>query len=262
MNVYLFELKAMLKSAVIWIVSLLATFFIFLVGFYPVFEDSAEDMKKILEGFPPAFADAFGMGVVNIFNYTGYYTFCFEYIALVGAIMAIAITIACFGREKRSKCVDFFLTKPLNRKKIFFYKLLSILTTLIITNIVCVSLSMILFHKHDIKENALAASLALLLTQLVFVSFGIMTVTFTKKIRSVSGAATAFGFGAFICSALSNIIDEDWIQFLAPFKYFSPGSLFEHGHFDSKLVWCAAFIIIAGILASFLAFIKSDAHAV
>lgn len=261
MNVFLFELKSMLKSTVIWIMSLLATFLVFLVGFYPMFEESAEDMKKILEGFPPAFAEAFGMSV-NLFNYTGYYTFCFEYIALVGAIMAIAISIACFGREKRSKCVDFCLTKPLSRKKLFLYKLLSVLAVLVITNAIGISFLMILFNKHDVKENALAASCALLFTQLVFVSFGIVSATFAKKIRSVSGAATAFGFGAFICSALSNIINEEWMRFLAPFKFFSPGSLFEDGQFDRKLVWWAVFIIVAGILASFYKFIKSDAHAV
>jgi ABC-2 type transport system permease protein len=235
-------------------------------GIYPVFYDSMKDVVRMLSGYPPEFAAAFGFNVSDLFSYGGFFGFVYGYIAVIGAIMAVSLSVSTFAREKRSKCVDFLLTKPLSRGKIFIAKLLSNLTILVVTNIFFVTAVIILYYSTN-QDISLAGKLilavyGLFFTQLVFLAIGIFFATFAKKVRSVSGIATAFGFAGFILSALVNILKEESVRFIAPLKYFDPIAVFSTGGFELKYVVTAVIISVACIVISYLKFRNSDAHAV
>lgn len=266
MNIFLFELKAQIKTFIIWTSVLLLTYTVFFEGIYPIFYDSLEDVLKMLSGFPPEFAAAFGVNITDMFSYSGFFSFCFMYISIIGVIMAITLTVSAFAREKRSKCADFLLTKPIIRRDIFKAKLLSNLVLLIISNIIFTAGAVVLY----LSENAdgaltgkfIIAASGIFFTQLVFLSVGIFYAVFTKKVRSIAGAATAFGFGAFILSALVNILEEEALFFIAPLKYFEPASVFSSGAYPTKYVIAAVIIFTVLTCLAYIKFCKSDAHAV
>lgn len=265
MNIYLFELKKQLKSFIVWTSVILVVLFVYMGSVYPVFAESVDDVKKMIEGFPKEFSAAFGIDIVTMFTYRGFFGFTFVYLALVGAIMAVAIAISTFAREKRSKCSDFILTKPVRREKIFLSKLLSNVTLLAITNILFVALSMIMYAANSDGENSslfFLASCSLFFVQLVFFSIGVLIAVLLKKVRSVAGIATAVGFSAFIISALSNIIEEKALDYISPLKYFEPAKLFENGNYETGYIVMAIIVFVVCIGISFIKFCKSDAHAV
>ena len=266
MNIYLFELKAQIKNFVIWTIVILFSYFIFMFGMYPIFYDSMKTVIQMLSGFPPEFAAAFGFNISAISSYGGFFGFVFGYIAMIGAIMAVSLTVSTFAREKRSKCADFLLTKPISRGNIFFAKLLSNLTVLVATNIIFVAAVIMLFRGANQDESIIGkfilAACGLFFTQLVFLSLGIFFATNAKRVRSVSGIATAFGFAGFILSALVNILKEEAVRFIAPLKFFDPIPVFTAGGFELKYVVTAAAITIACIVISCLEFCGSDAHSV
>ncbi len=54
MNIYLFELKAQLKSFLIWTAVIVLALILLMAGMYPVFYESLDDITAMLKNFPPA----------------------------------------------------------------------------------------------------------------------------------------------------------------------------------------------------------------
>ncbi len=254
MNIYIFELKAQLKSLIVWTLSILLIQVLFMSGMYSTFVASRDAVEAALQGMPPMFVAAFGLHLDTIFSFGGFYSFVFTYIALFGAIMAASMSIAVFAREKRAKCTDFLLTKPVGRARIFASKTLAVVTLLLITNVLFVAVTILLFSTSEQSSTSIGtviwASCALFFTQAVFAVIGRFYAVFAKKVRSVSGAATAIGFAGFILSALQSILEKEELRYIAPLKYFDTASVFVDGGFEVKYVLTAVIVIVVlGALA-------------
>jgi ABC-2 type transport system permease protein len=170
--------------------------------------------------------------------------------------------VSAFSREKRSKCIDFLFVKPVKRSRVFLSKLLSCVMLIVITNILFVIFAVIAYNANNQDPGGLGkmvlASLSLFFMQLTFMSMGILYATFAKKVRSVSGIATAFGFAGFILMALHSLIKEEIIRYISPLTYFNPGTVFLTGSYDTKYVITAAVVSIACIALSYIKYCKSD----
>ena len=266
MNIFRFETKSLFKSFLIWAVSLLAMFLLFVAAFYGAFIDSKDAVKKALESLPPAFALIFGISINTIFTFGGFFQFIYTYISLVGAIMAVSFALSAFAREKRSKCVDFLLVKPVERSRVFVYKLLSCLSLIALTNLLFIGCTVIAYTVNGQPASGMGrvilSSLSLFFTQLVFLCLGLLYATFARKVRSVSGTATAFGFAGFILMALYSLIKEEIVRYVSPLMYFNPGTVFLTGRYETKYVITAAIVSAACIALSYVKYCKSDTQAI
>jgi len=258
MNIFLYELKSQLKSVFLWTFFLLLFFFAYVFGIYPIFQDSMQNIKQMVSGFPPGFSKAFGFDLLSMFQYSGFYTFLFQYLALLGAIMTAYFTVSIFGEETKSHCQDFLFTKPIKRAHIFFLKLFSVIGLLVISNLFYIISALLLFQKYDTKKHMILASLCLFFTELVFVGCGIFYTVFAKKIRSISGIACAFGFIAFILGAMTRIINETYFYYLSPFSFFDPGVLWKQNHLKISYVIWAVILFFTQIAISFFYYCKKD----
>ncbi len=263
MNVFLFELKAQLKSFIIWTAVLIIMLLVFMAGVFPIYKESANDITAIMQNFPQGFLEAFGFSVSTMFSTGGFYGFTYGYTGLVGAIMAVSIALSVFAREKKAKCVDFIMTKPVFRSRIFLYKLYACLAFITAANILYFLVSVLIFAANsDVSagQGALAAC-SLYFTQLAFLSLGILLSVLFKHVRSIPGIAAAAGFSAFILNAMVNIIDEDWVRFFAPLKYFDAADVFFKGGFDVR--FCLTGIILTALcfLYSYYRYAHSDIKA-
>jgi len=263
---FLFETKTQLKSFLVWAASLIGMFLLFVAAFYGAFMDSKEAIKQALESLPPAFALIFGISMNTIFTFGGFFQFIYTYIGLIGAIMAVSFALSAFAREKRSKCVDFLFVKPVHRSSVFAYKLLSCFMLIIVTNLLFVGCAVVSYTVNNQASSGIGrlilASLSLFFMQLVFLSMGILYATFAKKVRSISGTATAFGFAGFILTALHSLIKEEMIRYVSPLTYFNPSTVFLTGRFETKYVITAAAISIACIALSYVKFCRSDTQTI
>ena len=266
MNIFWFECKTQLKSFFIWTLSILAMFSVFLTTFYDAFMKSRGAVEKALENLPPAFAAAFGVSVDTMFTFNGFFQFIYTFIGLVGAIMAVSFALSSFSREKRSKCVDFLLVKPVERSQVLISKLLCCLLYIVLTNILFVAATVIAYTAHGETGlgmgKVILASSSLFFLQLVFLSIGILYATLAQKIRSVSGMATAFGFAGFLLMALHSLTKEDILLYISPLTYFSPADVFSSGRFETKYVVAAALVSVVCVTVSYVKYCKSDTRAI
>ena len=266
MNIFVYETKTQLKSFLVWSFSLLTVFLVMDIAFYGVFIESKSAVESALNSLPPAFSAVFGVEIDILFSYGGFFQFIYTYIGLVGAIMASSIALSAFSREKRSKCVDFLFAKPIGRGQIFAAKLITCLTLIIVINILFVITSIIAYSVNGQDSTQFGtlvlASLSLFFMQLVFMSIGILYAILSRKVRSVSGTATALGFAGFILMALYSLIKEDFLRYISPLTYFNPGTVFQEGGFEIKYVVAAVILVMVCIVWSYLKYCKSDTQSI
>lgn len=265
MNIYLYEMKSQARNFIIWTVSMLLTMVLFMGGMYPIYANSAVEIEKMMEGFPKGFLEVFGFNIENMFSYQGFYSFSYVYIGIVAAIMAVSVSLSIFGREKKMKCLDFIFTKPVSRAQLFLMKTMAALSIVVATNVIFIVGNLIAFYQNGQKSEGLGqfvlASFSVFFTQLVFISIGAFLGTFMKKIRSVSGIATAAGFISFILTALANLTGKEEINYISPLHYFDPAVLVKTGHYETKFIIIAVLVVAFCMGTSYIRYCKGDVHA-
>jgi len=262
MNIFRFELKRAWVGALIWSLVLTGLLCGLITGALPAFMESRVAVENMLKSFPPAFAAAFGLQMDNLFSFGGFYAFGFLFYSLFGAIMSSGIGLDLFSREKREKCMDFLLTKPRGRSRLFAEKLLASLTMIVASNVLFIAASLALYRAYApqpmMLERALLAASSLLWMELLFFAVGTCIAVFAKRVRSVSGLSTAIGIGGFLLSALQSMLEEEKLNFINPFKYFDTAKAFFDGAFELKYALTGAVITIVLMVAAYVRYTRAD----
>ncbi|MGE5225083.1 MAG: ABC transporter permease subunit, partial [Omnitrophica WOR_2 bacterium] len=105
MNIFFRELKANLKSLIIWSVIIFLLIMIAVAKFSAFASDP--QMLKILDSLPPAMLDALNMRAFNLTTLSGFYGLMFIYFGLMGAIAAAMWGSDIISKEERDKTVEF-----------------------------------------------------------------------------------------------------------------------------------------------------------
>ena len=265
MNMYLHELKAYRKSTIIWTCSLVLLTILFL-SMYPAISKDAADFKKLLEGYPEALKKAIGLSIDGFFTLLGFYSYVFMYVVLCGSIQAMNLGTSIISKEVRDKTADFLLTKPVTRSHIMTAKLLAMLTSLAITNVVYFIAAMLM--ATTIKTATFSVkiffmiSITLFFVQLMFMALGVIISVIFPKIKSVLPITLGTVFGFFIIGMLSSTIGDKASRFLIPFKYYDTGYIIKNSSYEVSFIIIEILFIMATIFASYVIYAKKDIHAV
>ena len=265
MNIYLHELKAYRKSTIIWSCSLVLLIILFL-SMFPSFSKDATDVKKLLEGYPEAFRKAIGLSLDTLFTLLGFYSYLFVYVGLCGSIQAMNLGTSIISKEVREKTADFLLTKPVTRKAIMTAKLLAILTSLVITNVVYLVAAIIMATAVKTEAFSLKIfimiSITLFFVQLMFMALGVIISVLFPKIKSVLPISLGTVFGFFMLGMLSTTTSTDIWRFLIPFKYYDTAYIIKNSNYETSFIIVEIVFIVVTIFASYLIYDKKDIHAV
>jgi ABC-2 type transport system permease protein len=264
MNIFLHELKAYRRSTITWILSLAGLMIVFL-SIYPVFSNNVADMQKMLDSFPEPVKLALGISLINIGTILGFFSFTFIYSMLVAAIQAMNMGTSILSKEVREQTADFLMTKPVSRARIMTMKLLAVLTSLIVTNIIYIAVSLAMIGTvntaaYDMKAFMLIA-LTLFFVQLIFTAIGVLISVIAKKIKSVISISLSVVFGFFIIGMLGDVIGQDKVRYITPFKYFDPSYIIKNGMYETQFAVLGAVIVIAAIAAGYRIYMRKDIHA-
>ncbi|KAB5606309.1 ABC transporter permease subunit [Bifidobacterium jacchi] len=268
MNVYLFELRALLRSFLIGLAALLGVAVLMLAGAYPIYRDSQASVQQVIDGFPPQFAALFGVND-GIFSFGGFYRFSSLYFMLIMAIMAAAWGLAAFGREKRAKTTDFLFTMPASRIHIYAAKLAACLTLVIVAGLLFLATVAVLYGRFGDDPTATAiplprlllAAASLLGVGVLFAAFGALTAVLLRRIRSVSGIATALGVLGFMLVSLPEMTGDDKYRIIAPFTWFNMAEALDHGRYEAGYLTLAATVAVVCVTAGLVAYARGDVRA-
>ena len=268
MHVFLFELKSQLRPFLIGTVTLLAVAVLLLAGAYPIYRDSKSSVEQVIDGFPPQFAALFGVND-DVFSFGGFYRFSSLYLMLTMAIMACAWGLTVFGREKRAKATDFLFVMPMPRRAIYAAKLAAGLTMVVVASLAFLAAVALTYTRF--RDDPTATSIALprlilaasslLGVGVLFLAFGALTAVLLRRIRSVSGIATAFGVFGFMLVSLPEMTGEDKYRIISPFTWFNVSEALDHGRYEAGYLALAAVVAVACLAAGAVAYVRGEVRA-
>ena len=263
MNIFFRELKANLKSLLIWggIVILFVV-----VGFskFSAYEGNPE-MLAILDQMPPAMLSAFNFEAFNLTTITGFLGVMFNYFALLLSIAAAMWGSDIISKEERDKTVEFSLTLPVTRSRVVTAKIFAALVN-------CIALLLITWgaaiagaaqYQPDSEFfNFLSLiMLAFFTMQLIFLAVGIFLGCAMKQYRRASSIALALLLGTYFLSIVSGLNENlEFLKYFSPFKYFNPATLLHDSKIDLTFIWLSAGIVAVLLVGAYVSYSRRDLY--
>ena len=262
MNIYRQEFKMNLRSVITWSVAVTVLIIIF-VSLFSSFAQDAALLNEMMANFPEELLAAFGMTGVDMATILGYFSLAFLFVQICLAIQAANYGFSLVSIEEREWTADFLLAKPVGRTQILTSKLLAVLSSLILTDIVvwissyvCISL-----FKGDATYETSSLMLLLLSIvpfQLFFLAVGLVVSLLVKRVRSVTPYAMALAFGMYVLSAFGDLLGEVALEKITPFKHFEPNYIVQHGAYDLPLVLISVAVIVISLVGSYVLYARRD----
>lgn len=263
MNIYLRELRANLKSLLIWS-GIMVLLILMAVAKFTAFTGDPKTIE-MLDSMPAGMLDAFGMRAFNLTTLTGFYGVMFVYFGLMAAMAAALWGSDIIAKEERDKTVEFSLVLPVSRNRVVTAKALAALTNCVLFVLVTWGASLIAvrsFSPDAAFYRYLALQMqALFALALIFLAIGLLLGCAMKRHRRAGTVAVSLILGAYFVSVISSMQqDLAFLKWITPFKYYDAAELFRAGRLDAAFVALSAAIIVACVAAAYWAYNRRDLY--
>lgn len=263
MNIFLRELRANLKSLVIWSVIILLLVMIATAKFSAFAGDP--EMLKMLDAMPPALLDALNMRAFNLTTLSGFYGVMFIYFGLMSAIAAAMWGSDIIAKEERDKTVEFSLVLPVSRSRVITAKALAALVNCVAFVLITWVVSLVAVRSynpdqtfHDFLALEMQAMLAI---GLIFLAVGLLLGCAMKQYKLSGSTAVGIILVTYFMSILSGMQESlDFLKYFTPFKYFDAGELFRRGQMDGTYLLLSAVIIGVCVAAAYWVYNRRDLY--
>ncbi|MCK5155491.1 MAG: ABC transporter permease subunit, partial [Spirochaetales bacterium] len=255
MNIIKRELRANMKSLLIWICCIAAIIFMMMSEFSAYYNNP--EMTAILDSMPKALMEAFSLDSANLTTVSGFVSMTSTYFSIMLGIYAVLLGNSIIAKEERDKTVEFFLTLPVTRQKVIFSKLISAVINCISIN-AATGLVIYITSVEYTPDSAFYKFLGLMLftifiIQMIFLSIGMLLAAIIKRYKKSGIYAVSILLITYILSILVGISDKiDFMKYLTPFKYFEAGSLLNKGRLDTVFLLLSLGIIAVSMAGTFI----------
>lgn len=263
MNIFLRELRANLKSLIIW------TAIVGLLIFMAVTKFSAfagdPEMVGMLDSMPPALLTALSMNSFNLTEISGFYGIMFIYFGLMAAIAAAIWGSDIISKEERDKTVEFSLVLPVSRNRVVTAKALAALVNCIAFAGFTWLISLFAARTYNPDANFYSflrlEMIAMFLIELIFLAVGLLLGCAMKRYKLAGATAISIILTTYFVSIVTALSkDLDFLKYFTPFKYYDAGALFRDGHFEGLYLLLTAAIIVVCTAAAYLTYNKRDLY--
>ena len=263
MNIFLRELRANLKSLIIW--SVIITLLIMIaVAKFSAFAGDPQ-MLAMLDSIPPAMLDALNMRAFNMTTLSGFYGVMFIYFGLMGAIAAAMWGSEMISKEERDKTVEFSLVLPVSRSRVVTAKALAALVSCVAFVLITWGVSLAAVRSYNPDRaffDLLALEMqAMFMIELIFLAFGLLLGCAMKQYKRSASTAVGIILATYLISILSVMQEKlDFLRYFTPFRYYDASELFRSGRLDGGYLLLSAAIIVACVAGAYLAYRRRDLY--
>ena len=175
MTIYIKELKQSFKSLCIWTASI-GFMMLVCILLFPQMKSEMDSVSSIFANMG-GFTAAFGMDKLSFGEIMGFYGVeCGNVLGIGGGFFAALTGISALAKEEKEHTAEFLLTHPVSRFSVVTQKLLSVLTQIVILNLVVVGVSLI--STATIGENPAMKQFILLHTAYLIMQIEIACICF------------------------------------------------------------------------------------
>jgi ABC-2 type transport system permease protein len=263
MNIFFRELRANLKSLLIWC----GVMFLLVMVAVAKFSAFAGDpsMLAMLDAMPKALIDAMSLRAFNLTTLIGFYGLMFLYFGLMGGIAAAMWGSDMISKEERDKTVEFSLVLPVSRSRVITAKALAALTDCVLFVLVTwvVSIVAVQSYKPDqaFYDFLTLEMEAMFVMELIFLSIGLLLGCAMKRYKLSGSTAVAIILVTYFLSVMSGMQEKlDFLKYFTPFKYFDAGELLHAGKMNGTYLLISAGIIVVCVAAAYWTYNKRDLY--
>lgn len=263
MNIFLRELRANLKSLLIWSVIILALIGIG-VSKFSAFAGNPE-MLAILDSMPPAMVDAVNLNAFNLTTLEGFYGIMFLYFGLMAAMAAALWGSDIISKEERDKTVEFSLVLPVSRNRVITAKALAALVNCVAFVLITWAISQVTVRSYNPDpgfNRFLALEMqAMFMIELIFLAIGLLLGCAMRQYKRSSASAISVILVTYFLSLISGMQESlENLKYFTPFKYFDAGEFFRTGQLDGKYLLISLAIIVASLGTAYWAYNRRDLY--
>lgn len=263
MNIFLREVKANLKSLLIWSGIIILLILMANAKFTAFADDPAT--VKMLDSMPPALLDALSMRNFNLTTVSGFYGVMFVYFALMAAIAAAMWGSEIISKEERNKTVEFSLVLPVSRSRVVTAKALAALVNCILFVLITWGASLVAtrsFSPDQAFYKFLALEMqAMFVIELIFLSLGLLLGCAMKQYKLSGSTAVGIILLTYFMSIVSVLNENlDWFKWFTPFKYFDANEMYHSGALDGTYLLISAGIIVVCLVGAYLIYNRRDLY--
>jgi ABC-2 type transport system permease protein len=263
MNIFRRELKANLKSLIIWS----GIVFLFtVVGFskFSAYYNNPE-LLAILDTMPKALLAAFSMKAFNLSTITGFVGLMYTYNALMLCIAAVMWGSDIISREERDKTVEYSLTLPIPRSRLITWKTLTLVVNCVVLNLVAwgsITAMAVQYHPDSNFAPFVALTMvAIFVMQLIFLAIGVFLGAALKRYKQAGSLAVSVLLITYIFSVLTGLSkDLDFLKYFSPFKYFDPVQMLNTSEININYILLSVGIIVVCMIGAYVAYKKRDLY--
>ena len=263
MNILVRELKANIKSLIIWgviVVLLIAVGFSKFSAYY-----NNPEMLAILDELPSAMTWALNLQAFNLTTISGFYGIMFTYFALLLSISAAMWGSDIISKEERDKTVEFALTLPVTRSKLITAKTVAAVINCIALLLITWGITLVSSQSYqpdrDFYEFQTLGMLALFIIQMIFLAVGVFLGCAMKQYKRAGSVAVSLLLGTYFISIISSLNKNlEFLKYFSPFKYFDPATLLHESKLDMLFVGLAAGIIAVSLVGAYFTYSKRDLY--
>jgi ABC-2 type transport system permease protein len=262
-NIFFHELKANLKSLLIWCGVMLMLVLVGTAKFSAYYNNP--DMLKILDSFPKAMLDAMSLKAFNLTTLVGFFGIMLIYYAMLGGIAAAMWGSGMISKEERDKTVEFSLVLPVSRSRVITAKALAALVSCVIFVLITWGGSLVASQSYSPDKafyNFLTLEMeAMFMVELIFLAVGLLLGCAMKQYKLSGSTAVWIILTTYFLSIATGLQkDLDFLKYFTPFKYFDAAELFRVGHMDGTYLLLSAVIIVVSVVAAYWIYNKRDLY--
>ncbi len=263
MNIFLREVRANLKSLLIWS-AIVLLLIVMAVAKFSAFAGDPE-MLNMLDSMPPALLAALSMQAFNLTTISGFYGVMFVYFALMSAIAAAMWGSEIISKEERNKTVEFSLVLPVSRSKVVTAKALAALVNCVLFVLITWGGSLLMVKQYNPDPafyDFLRLEMAgLLMIALVFLAVGLLLGCSMKRYKLSGSTAVGIILTAYFVSIVAVMNEKlEFLKYFTPFRYFDAGEMFRTGKLDGAALGISAGIIVVCLVAAYWIYNKRDLY--
>lgn len=261
MNIFKREIKACRRSFIIWTVSLI---FLIISGLseYSAYSKTGGSLEEMLMSMPESLQRLFGFGTLNYELGIHYYGALYLYIALLVTFHSISLGMGIIAKEERDRTAEFLLTKPISRTRILNLKMLAALAMVIVYNLVNLSFTYLMLAYYakgqSYAKDLILLSLGLLMMQLVFMSFGMLTAAIFGRKKKASAICSGVILTMFMLAIIVDMLPgTDPLKWITVFQYYDAKDILT-GEFNILFVVISVVLILGSVTGTYCFYRRRD----
>lgn len=265
MNIFLRELSAYRKSTLIWMAVMSAMGFVFMAGMWPGFSSDITAAKDLLSNLPPAVKAAFSISLENFFTVFGFYAYLLTFATVAMGIQAMNVGTGVISKEFSGKTADFLLSKPVKRWQVLSAKLAAALVSVVLVGVtfgvVTYVAALIGTEESFSAATFFLLSATVLLVQIFFLALGMLFAVLIPKIKSVVTVSLPAVFAFFIIGTLGEIVGNEEVRYITPFKFFDPLYIMNNQSLETKFLLLEVAAVAVLVAVAYTTFQKKNLRA-